>query len=117
MNIEEFREFCLSMEGVTEKMPFGKFARRYDSLLVFYVLDHIFCFVDIDNFTNVTVKSTPGEIEELRMLHTSVGNPLNLSAQHWIQLNMNGDIPESKIYFLIERAYRIIREKYTRKKR
>lgn len=65
MNIEEFREYCLSMEGVTEKTPFGKFARRYDSILVFYVLDHMFCFVDIDDFSSVTVKSTPDEIEEI----------------------------------------------------
>ena len=36
MNIEELREYCLSMEGVTEKTPFGKFARRFDSVLVFY---------------------------------------------------------------------------------
>jgi len=23
MNIEEFRDFCLSMKGVTEELPFG----------------------------------------------------------------------------------------------
>ena len=39
MNIEEFREYCLSLGEVKEKMPFGKFAQRFDSLLVFYVLD------------------------------------------------------------------------------
>lgn len=66
MNIEEFRDYCLSFEGVTEKMPFGKFARRYDSILVFYVLDHMFCLADIDNFTSVTVKSTPDEVEEIK---------------------------------------------------
>lgn len=32
MDIEEFRNYCLSMDKVTEKMPFGKFARRYDSI-------------------------------------------------------------------------------------
>ncbi len=51
MNIEEFREYCLSLGEVKEKMPFGKFAQRFDSLLVFYVLDHMFCFVDIEDFT------------------------------------------------------------------
>ena len=61
MNIEDFRNYCLSMEGVTEKTPFGKFARRYDSILVFYILDHMFCFADMDDFrgclkTNVNPK-------------------------------------------------------------
>ena len=62
MNIEDFRKYCLSLGDVTEKTPFGKFARRFDSILVFYVLDHMFCFVDMDDFSSVTVKSTPYEI-------------------------------------------------------
>lgn len=82
MNIENFREYCLSMEGVTEKTPFGMFARRYDPILVFYVLDHMFCFVDIDDFSSVTVKSTPDEAEKIRMNHSSVSNPLNQSLKH-----------------------------------
>lgn len=113
MNIEEFREYCLSMDGVTEKTPFGKFARRYDSILVFYILNHMFCFVDMDDFTSVTVKSTPDEVEEIRMTHSSVSAPLNQSLKHWIQLNLDGDIPDSQIYTLVNRAYEIVRTKYT----
>lgn len=114
MNIEDFREYCLSMESVTEKTPFGKFARRYDSILVFYVLGHIFCFVDMDDFTYVTVKSTPDEVEEIRMNHSSVSNPLNQSLKHWIQLNRHGDINDSQIYAFVSRTYDIIKAKYTR---
>ena len=115
MNIEEFREYCLSMEGVTEKTPFGKFARRYDSILVCYVLDHMFCFVDMDDFTSVTVKSAPDEVEEIRMNHSSVSNPLNQSLKNWIQLNLNGDILDRHIYMLVNRAYEIVKAKYTKK--
>ncbi len=38
MNIEDFRDYCLSLGNpgeVEEKTPFGKFARRYESILVF----------------------------------------------------------------------------------
>ena len=117
MNIEEFRDYCLSMEGVTEKTPFGKFARRYDSILVFYILDHMFCFTDMDDFTSVTVKSTPDEVDDIRMNHSSVSNPLNRSLRHWIQLNLNGDISDSEIYSLVRRAYDIIKAKYTPKQK
>lgn len=117
MNIEEFRDYCLSMDGVSEKTPFGKFASRYDSILVFYILDHMFCFVDMDDFTSVTVKSTPEEVDDIRMNHSSVSNPLNQSLRHWIQLNLNGDISDRKIYSLVSRAYDIVKTKYTRKKK
>lgn len=112
VNIEEFREYCLSLEGVTEKMPFGKFARRFDSILVFYIHGHMFCFVDIDDFTSVTVKSTPEEIEGIRMNHSSVDNPLNMSAKHWIKLYLGGDIPDHEIRALVKRAYDIVKAKY-----
>lgn len=115
MNIEELREYCISMESVTEKTPFGKFARRYDSILVFYVLDHMFCFVDMDDFTSVTVKSAPDEVEEIRMNYSSVSNPLNQSLKHWIQLNLNGDITDCQIYAFVNRAYEIVKAKYTKK--
>lgn len=107
----------MSMEGVSEKMPFGKFARRYDSILVFYVLGHMFCFVDIDNFTSVTVKSTPDQIDEIRATHASVSNPTNQSLRYWIQLELGGDIPESMILALVRQSYDIVRQKYTPKKR
>lgn len=113
MNIEEFRDYCLSFEGVTEKTPFGKFARRYDSILVFYILDHMFCFVDMDDFSYVTVKSTPGEVEETRLRYSAVSDPLNQSLRHWMQLNFNGDIPVSEILALVKRSYDIVKAKYT----
>lgn len=117
MNIEEFRDYCLAMGEVTEKTPFGRFARRYDSILVFYVLEHMFCFVDMDDFTYVTVKSTPDEIDEIRMNYSSVSNPLNQSLRHWIRLNLNGDVSDSEIYSLVKRAYEIVKTKYTKKTR
>lgn len=115
MNIEEFREYCLSMEGVTEKTPFGKFARRYDTILVFYVLEHMFCFIDMDDFTSVTVKSTPEEVDEIRMKYSSVSDPLNQSLRHWIQLGLDGDISDREVLALVKRAYGIVRDKYTKR--
>lgn len=115
MNIEELRSYCLAMNGVTEKTPFGRFASRYDSILVFYVLDHMFCLVDMDDFTSVTVKLEPAEIADLRLNRSSASKPLNLNEKYWIQLNLNGDIPDSNIYSAIAKAYDIVRAKYITK--
>lgn len=116
MNIEELREYCLSMEGVTEKTPFGKFARRFDSVLVFYILDHMFCMTDMDDFTSVTVKADPETIDELKMTRTSVCSYRNMSERHWIQLNLNGDVLDREVYDLIRRSYEIVKAKYTKKR-
>ena len=51
MNVEEFREYCLSLKGVEEKMPFVNVADRYSrDVLCFYVGDKWFCFVNIEVF-------------------------------------------------------------------
>ena len=43
MNVEEFREYCLSLPDVTEATPFEKFSKGKFTILVFYVNSHMFC--------------------------------------------------------------------------
>ena len=59
MNIEDYREYCLSLgEDMEEKLPFTAF--RYASgVLVFYVHGHMFSFFDCDNFSVITLKCQP----------------------------------------------------------
>ena len=47
MNIEDFRDYCLSFDGVQEKMPFGKAASEYDrGILVFsHLLKFCYCLI------------------------------------------------------------------------
>ena len=113
MNIEAFRDYCLAMDGVTEKTPFGKFSPRFDSILVFYVLDHMFCMADIDDFSSVSFRSTPEEIGEIKTQYMSAHNPPNQAMKFWISVNLNEDMPDSEIYSYIRRAYETVRDKYT----
>jgi len=115
MDIESFREYCLSLEGVTEKTPFGKFAARFDSVLVFYVCDHMFCMVDMDDFSYVVVKNTPEKIAELHETRTSCEHLRNMSAKYWIQLNFGGDFSDSEILDLVKKSYEIVKAKYSKK--
>ena len=42
MNIEDYREYCLSLgEDIEEKLPFQKF-KSGEGVLVFYVMGHMF---------------------------------------------------------------------------
>jgi len=49
MNIEEFRDFCLSFQGATEGFPFDK------NILVFKVMGKMFALVDIEMFESVNL--------------------------------------------------------------
>lgn len=114
MNVEQLREYCLSLGEVEEKIPFGKFARRYDSTLVFYVMGHMFCMFDLDDFTWVAMRSTEDEMEEIALNHTAV-LPGRKNMRLWLRIALGGDIPDSMIIHLISLAYEIIKDKYSSK--
>jgi len=116
MDIEQFREYCLSFEGVTEKTPFGKFAARFDSILVFYVCGHMFCMIDINDFTNVILKADPKRIAELHETRSSCSTLRNMSAKYWIQLNFGGDISDNEILEMTSQAYEIVKNKYSKRR-
>lgn len=117
MDIEQLRNYCLSFDGVTEKTPFGKFATRYDSILVFYVCGHMFCMFDMDNFSGITVKGTPERVAELLATRTSCGSHRNMSRKYWIELIAGGDIHDSEIFDMIGQSYDIVRQQHTRRQR
>lgn len=104
MNIEEFRDYCLSMDGVTEKTPFGKFASRFDSTLVFYVLDHMFCMVEMDDFTSVSFRSTDEEIARITERCSAVTTPVNKAMKFWLRVNLNEDMSDSEVRKLVMMA-------------
>lgn len=117
MDLIEFRDYCLSFDGVTEDTPFGKFAERYDSILVFYIAGRMFCMTDIEDFSHVDVRSTPDKIAGLMERYASVGRPINSTLRYWIRLDLNGDVPDDAIRRLVAEAYGIVKMKYAGKGR
>lgn len=58
--------------------------------------------------------SSYGEIA--RLAGYPVERQRNMSAKYWIQLNFNGDIPDSEILEIVEQSYETVKAKYTKKK-
>ncbi len=110
MNVEEFREFCLSLPGSSEKMPFQAF-RSAQSVLAFYVGGRIFCFLDIDRFDFCTVKCDPDRIDELKARYMAVGAPYNMSHRHWISIRFNDDMPDSELRTWVRRSFELVAAK------
>lgn len=87
MNVEELRNYCLSLsDEVVEKFPFQKFKGAED-VLAFYINGHIFCFFDINNLTRVTVKNTREGIPALLEQYDSLHKPYNGNAKYWIGID------------------------------
>lgn len=114
MDLIEYREFCLSLEGVEEKMPFGKFARKFETTLVFYVCGHMFALCDIEDFHYASVRLTADELDTLYQTRHSFEKPINPAMKLWATITFGGDIPDSEIYAFTRRAHAIIKEKYTK---
>lgn len=108
MDVEEFRDFCLSLSGSSEKMPFERFLRGRSSILAFYVRGHIFCYFDLDRFDRCTLKCAPERIDELKDRYEAVGPPYNGDRRSWVSVRFNDDMPDGVLKELVRDAHRIV---------
>lgn len=118
MNIEDFRNYCLSFKGVQEKMPFGKATSPYDrNLLVFYVRDKWFCFVNIEVFDFCTLKCNPQQIADLQDRYEGIKPGYHMNKKHWISVYFDKDLPDPAIQELVKQAYERIIASFSKKGR
>ena len=111
MDIETFREFCLSLGDVEEKLPFAKMPGG-DSILAFYVNGHTFCYCDIDNFKTVIVKCQADRIPELLESTKGICPPDNhFNAKYWIGLEVE-DVDADPMKELVTNSFEIVRGKH-----
>ncbi len=115
MNVEELRDYCLSLgPDVEEKMPFQAF-KAARGVLAFYVCGHMFCYFDVDGFSIVSLKCRPEDIDPLKEQHPEVTTPYNLSAKHWI-----GIVPSAADSALLRRltlqSYLLVKQQYSHHK-
>src|SRR5574344_620461 len=113
MNIEDFREYCLSLSGTTEKMPFQKF-KAARGVLVFYVSGKMYCLIDIDSFDVCTVKCQPERVAELKDRYNGITDPYNMSHKCWIGITFGSDVDYSMINQLIKNSHDIVEKFFSR---
>ena len=77
MNIEDYRDFCLSLPGTTEETPFGP------DTLVFKVGGKIFALTNLQTFTSFNVKCDPERAAELRERYDYVLPGFHMNKKHW----------------------------------
>ena len=111
MNIEEFRNYCLSFKGTTEDLPFD------EKTLVFKVLGKMFALTNIDLFESVNLKCDPKIAIELREQYEDVLPGYHMSKKHWNTIQVNGSISDDLVYKWVKDSYDLVVAKMTKKMR
>ena len=116
MDIEELRNYCLSFAGVHDDFPFVKSTSDYDrDILVFYILDKWFCFVNAvaRDFCNVRCESE--RIPELLESYEGIGPGWHMNKKHWISVRFDSDVSESLLRELVRQSYELAKTHLTKK--
>ena len=111
MNIEEFREYCLSKKGVSESFPFD------ENTLVFKVMNKMFALTGIEEFAFINLKCDPEKAIELREEYEGVTSGYHMNKALWNSVYINKDISDILIYQWIEESYDLIVSSLTKKLR
>ncbi len=109
MNIEEFKEFCNSFEGVTEDFPFD------DNTIAFKVMGEIFALTDVDTFEDINLKCDPVKAATLRDLYPEVKPSYHMNKRHWNTVDPHGYLSDVLIKEWIKDSYDLVVESLPRK--
>lgn len=116
MNIEEFRQYCLSKKGVTEAFPFDL------ETLVFKVMGKMFALTALEKWEagdqSINLKCDPERSVELRAQYESIYPGFHMNKNHWNTVNVNsGELSKSLILELIDHSYDMVVKGMTKKMR
>ena len=113
MNIEQFREHCLSIKGATESLPF-----LHHNVLVFKVMDKMFAYIPLepkDGVFKADLKCNPDKSVELRERYNGI-TATDFKTQLWNLVTLQSDVPDELIKELIEHSAEEVIKKLPKKK-
>src|SRR5437868_15251839 len=103
MDLEQFREYCLSRVAANESMPFG------EGVLVFKVAGKMFALAALDEFpTTVNLKCDPDLALELRDRYEQVRPGYHMNKKHWNTVEIEGGIPDAELRKMIDHSYDLV---------
>jgi predicted DNA-binding protein (MmcQ/YjbR family) len=102
MDIEQFRQYCLSLPGTTEGFPFG------EEVLVFKVMNKLFALCSVDNFESVNLKCDPDEAVELREQYDAVRPGYHMNKKHWNTVMVHEGLSKKLLLELTRKSYELV---------
>jgi len=111
MNIEEVRDYALTLSGVTEDQPYGP------DWLVFRIEGKIFLHLRLDVAdTTCAIKLEPDFGQELREHYDGVQPAFHMNKTHWNDLYISA-LPDDKVKAWIHHSYTLVRNALPKKLR
>ncbi len=111
MNIEQFRDFCLSLKATTEDLPFD------ENTLVFKVKGKMFALTDINKFASINLKCDPEKAITLREDYQAVIPGFHMNKKHWNTVKIDGTISNKLLEEWISDSYNLVVSKLPKKNR
>jgi predicted DNA-binding protein (MmcQ/YjbR family) len=103
MNVEGFRDYCLSKPKATEGTPFGP------DNIVFKIEGKMFALLALDEVpAAVNLKCDPDLALELRDRYEQVQPGYHMNKKHWNTVVLDGVIPENEISGMIDHSYDLV---------
>ena len=109
MDLESFRDYCLSKKGVTEELPFD------DTALVFKVMGKMFAICNLEKFEGASLKCDPERALELREEYDEIQGAYHFNKKHWNSVKANGRVGDQLFMELIDHSYELVVSKLTKK--
>lgn len=109
MDIEQVREYALSLRGTTEDMPYG------NDWLIFRIGGKIFLHIWLEApIPTCAVKLLPETGQELREHYDGIQPAYHLNKTHWNDIYLDS-IDEDKTKELIKASYELVKSKLPKK--
>lgn len=99
MNIESYREYCLSLPLTGEKTPFDQVT------LVFTVVDKMFALANMDKFESINLKCDPEKAIQFREEYPAIIPGWHMNKKHWNTVILDGSLNDDFIYELTKHSY------------
>src|SRR5205823_13675594 len=103
MDLEIFREYCLSKLAAIESTPFG------EDVLVFKVAGKIFALTPLDEVpASANLKCDPDLALELRDRYEQVRPGYHMNKKHWNTVQLASRIPDKELRKMIDHSYELV---------
>ncbi|MEO8819667.1 MAG: MmcQ/YjbR family DNA-binding protein [Ginsengibacter sp.] len=110
MNIEELRDYILTLKSVEESFPFG------EDTLVFKTNNKIFLLVSLSSSPlQFNVKCNPEKAIELREQYSCILPGYHMNKKHWNTIIIDGALNNSQLKDFIEDSYLLVAPKSRKK--